>query len=104
MDARLVELYVRRGQLRERIRVQREQLPHTLAPLANALHNVDRTRALLQLARAWMLNNPGLVATVAVAVLVWRPRAVLRTLGRGLSVWRNWGRWRDWIRVGLRVF
>ena len=104
MDTRLVELYVKRGQLRERIRVQREQLPHVLAPLAKALYTVDRARALLQQARLWMLNNPGIVAAVAVAVLVWRPRAVMRTLGRGLSVWRNWGRWRGWLLAGLKFF
>ncbi|MES2582590.1 MAG: YqjK family protein [Pseudomonadota bacterium] len=104
MDARLVELYVERGRLRERISVQRGQLVRELEPLRNALDGVDRTRALLHQARQWVLSNPGIVATVAVAVVVWRPRAVLRTVVRGFSVWRSLGHWRNWIRVGLRVF
>ena len=103
MDARLVELYVERGRLRERISMQRGQLAHELAPLAEALHTVDRARALLNQVRLWMVANPGVVAAAAVTLVVWRPRAVLRTARWGFSVWRNWGRWRDWVRAGLRA-
>mgnify|MGYP000234513830 CR=1 FL=1 len=104
MDARLVELYIERGRLRERIGAQRAQLAQELKPLGEALDAVDRARALLHRAGLWMVANPGIVAAVGVAVLVWRPRAVLRTAGKGLYVWRNWKQWRDWVRVGLRVF
>lgn len=104
MDARLVELYVERGRLRERIGAQRGQLARELAPLGNALHAVDRTRAWLGRAGLWMAANPGIVAAIGVAVIVWKPRAVVRTARWGLSAWRNWTQWRAWIRAGLGVF
>ena len=101
MDAHLVELYIERGRLRERISMQRGQLARELAPLGNALHSVDHARTLLHQARLWMTANPGIVAAVAVAVVVWRPRTVLRTARWGLSAWRSWDRWRGWVRAGL---
>lgn len=103
MDAKLVELYVKRGRLRERIGTQRVQLTLELAPLGNALRTVDRTRALLHQARLWMFANPGVVAAVGVALVIWRPRTVWRSARYGFGVWRNWSRWRGWLRVGLRV-
>ena len=104
MDARLVELYVQRGRLRERISMQRGELARELAPLAEALHGVDHARALLHRASLWMLAHPGVVAAVGVAVVIWKPRAVWRTARWGFLAWRNWAQWRTWVRVGLRVF
>jgi hypothetical protein len=101
MDARLTELYLQRGRLQERIRVQRGQVARELAPIGEALHAVDRARALLHQARLWMVANPGVVAAVAVAVVVWRPRAVLRAARWGFSAWRSWSRWQNWVRAGL---
>lgn len=103
MDPHLVELYVERGRLRERIGVQRVQLANTLAPVSKALHTVDRTRNLMHQGRLWLMANPGVIAAAAVAVVVWRPRRILRTVLWGFSVWRGWGRWREWARIGLRA-
>jgi hypothetical protein len=103
MNAKLVELYVKRGRLRERIGTQRVQLAHELAPLGNALRTVDRARTLMHLAGLWIAANPGKVALVGVAVAVWRPRIVLRATRYSFVVWRNWGRWRDWLNIGLRA-
>ena len=103
MDAKLVELYVKRGRLRERIGVQRVQLAQELAPLGDALRTVDRARALLHQAGLWMAAHPGIVALAGVAVVTWRPRRVLRSARYGFVVWRNWSRWRDWLRMGLSV-
>lgn len=103
MDPRLVELYVERGRLRERIGVQRGQLAVTLAPLGAALHTVDRARALMHKAQLWIMANPGVLAAAAVAVVVWRPRRILRTVLWGFSVWRSLGRWRNWMRIGMRA-
>lgn len=104
MDARLVELYVERGRLRERINMQRGQLARELAPVGEALHTVDRTRAALHRAGLWMAAHPGVVIAAGVAVVVWKPRAVLRTARWGFSMWRNWAQWRDWVRAGLKAF
>lgn len=103
MDPRLVELYVARGRLRERIGQQRVQLAGTLTSVSRALHTIDRARALWDRARLWVRANPGVVAVAAVAVVVWRPRSILRSVVWGFSTWRSWGRWRDWIRIGLRA-
>ena len=103
MDARLVELYVERGRLRERIGMHRAELASELQPLGEFMHKADRARMRLHQIGAWMAANPGIVATVAVAVVVWRPRSVLNTARKGLYLWRNWGRWRNWLRIGLRV-
>ena len=103
MDQRLVELFVARGRLRERIDMQRGHLTVTLAPVSKALHSVDRARALLHQAQRWLVANPGIVAAATVAVVVWRPRRILRTVLWGFSVWRNLGRWQNWIRIGLRA-
>jgi hypothetical protein len=104
MDARLVELYVERGRLRERISMQRGQLAQELAPVGQALHTIDRARAFMQRAGLWMAAHPGVVVGVGVAVIVWKPRAALRTARWGLSAWRNWAQWRGWVRAGLKVF
>ena len=102
MDKRLVELYVQRGALRERIRVERSQFARELAPLGEALHRVDRARALLHRAGLWMVAHPGIVAAAAVVAVVWKPRTVLRSARWGFGLWRNWAQWREWARIGLR--
>lgn len=103
METRLVELYVERGRLRERIRMQRGELARELAPVAATLHSMDSARAWLHRAGQWMAAHPGVVVAAAVAVVVWKPRAVLRTGRWALSAWRNWAHWRSWIRAGLKV-
>lgn len=103
MDARLVELYVERGRLRERISMQRGQLAHELAPVGEALRNLDRARAALHRASLWIAAHPGVVIAAGVAVVVWKPRAVLRTARWGFSMWRNWAQWRGWVSAGFKA-
>ena len=104
MDKRLVELYVQRGRLRQRIGVERGQFAQELAPLGQALQTVDRARTLLHRTGQWMAANPGIVAAAAIVVVVWKPRAVLRSARWGFAIWRNWAQWREWARIGLRTF
>lgn len=100
MDDRLIELYVQRGRLRERIGVQRVHLARELAPLVSALHLVDRSRTVLHSARQWLTAYPAVVSVLVVAVLVWRPRAVFRSLRWSFSAWRAWNRLRRWMHAG----
>lgn len=104
MNERLIDLYVQRGRLRERIGAQRSQLARELAPLGSALQTVDRTRALLHQAQVWLAAHPAVVTAAVVAVLMWRPRAVFRSVRWGFLTWRRWGRLRDWMHTGLRSF
>lgn len=103
MDRRLIDLYVQRGRLRERIGVQRAQVARELAPLGVALQTVDRGRVLLREAQVWLVSHPVLVTTAVVTLLVWRPRAVFRTVRSGFFLWRNAARLREWASVGLRA-
>ena len=104
MDDRLIELYIQRGRLRERIGAQRGQLAQELVPMCTALHTVDRARTLLQETRVWLFNHPAIVTVAVVALVVWRPGTVFRSLRWGFSAWRKWTRWREWIQAGSRAF
>jgi len=102
MDPRLIELYVQRGRLRERIASQRGDMAHLLAPVGSALQTVDRGRLLWRQASAWMAAHPALVTATVVAVVVWRPRAVWRLARGAYGVWQNWSRLKAWSE-GLRA-
>ena len=97
MDARLIELYVQRGRLRERIRVQRGLLARELVPLSGALQTVDRAHAQVRLAQAWLVTHPAIVTAALVALLVWRPRSVLSAARWGYTAWRSWARLKQWF-------
>lgn len=99
MDDRLIELYVERGRLQERIRQQRSQVAQTLVPVRATLDRADQVRALARQAQAWVAAHPAIVTAVAVTVLVWRPRAVFSTLRWGYSLWRQWKRLRNWAQA-----
>jgi hypothetical protein len=103
MDPRLIDLYVQRGRLRERIGAQRAQVARDLAPLGAALHTVDRGRALLHQSRLWLVAHPALVTTAVVTLLVWRPRTVVRAARGGYFLWRNASRLSEWVSIGLRA-
>ena len=100
MDDRLIELYVQRGRLRERISVQRTQLARELAPLGGALQLIDRSRAVLHQSGQWLKTHPAVLGALVVAVLVWRPHVVFRSLRWGYSAWRSWNRLREWLHAG----
>ena len=74
MDPRLIELYVQRGRLRERIGSQRSQVARDLAPLGRALAGVDRARARWHQAVRW-----------------------------GYVSWRQWARVRQWLSDGIKT-
>ena len=97
MDQRLIELHVQRGRLHERIGAQRAQLARELAPLTNTLHALDRAQAGCHRVRAWMAEHPVAATAIVVALVVWRPRAIVRSLRWGLSAWRRWHHVRSWM-------
>lgn len=90
MDERLIELYVRRGRLRERIGAQRVLLARDLAPVAGALGVADQGVAWLRRVQAYVQQRPGVVAAVVVALMVWRPRWMWRSLRWAWFGWRVW--------------
>ncbi len=97
MDARLVELYIERGRLRERIGAQRLQLARDLAPLRTVSDMADRGTRLVRQTQQWMAGHPTVVTALVVALVAWRPRAVWRSLRWGYSLWRRWSGLRTWV-------
>lgn len=45
----------------------------------------------------WVRNHPEVIAAAGVALVVARPRGVIRLARRGLVAWQAWGRVRDWV-------
>ena len=104
MDDRLIELYVQRGRLRERISTQRELVARELAPLATALGFAHQGMVWCRRAKAYVQAHPAVVTAVVVAVLVWRPRWVLRAVRWGFVGWRGWRAWRTRGRQVSELF
>lgn len=103
MDPRLTELSLARARLRGRIGAQREQLARDLAPLAQALHTVDRAQGRYHQALDWLRAHPGLVTAAVTALAVWRPRGAVRALRWGLVAWRQGRRLQAWARAGFKA-
>lgn len=81
------ELATRKLLLQQRSAVLRHvlalQVNQTLAP---ALRVVDQ----VQSGGRWLRGHPALVVAAAAALLVWRPRTILRMAGRGWWLWQTW--------------
>jgi hypothetical protein len=90
MQTRLIELHQQRGRLLERIAYQREALAQQVAPLVGPLSLPGRLLARLQDAKVFVRAHPYLLGTAALAVVVFKPRFVLRWAQRGLLAWRTW--------------
>lgn len=103
MDPRLIELYVQRGRLRERIGSQRSQVARDLAPLGRALVGVDRARAGWHQAQRWVVAHPVAVTAAMVALLVWQPRRVFSAARWGYVSWQQWVRVRQWLSDGIKT-
>ena len=90
MQDKLIELHQQRGRLLERIASQRQLLVQQMAPLQGALDVSERTARLVQDAKAFVQNHPLGVALAIAALVVFKPRTVLRWTQRGLFAWRTW--------------
>jgi hypothetical protein len=90
MQEKLNELHQQRGRLLERIAAQRQVLSQQLAPLQGALDVSDRTTRLVQDAKTFVQKHPLGVALAIVAMMVLKPRTVLRWTQRGFFAWRTW--------------
>jgi hypothetical protein len=95
----LEDLQRERGQLLERIAHQRSALASAWEPVQEVEHLGTRvlglTRALLQRVR----ENPIPVAVAVAALLVWRPKGVLRWARRGFWLWRRRDTWGPVLRA-----
>ena len=90
MQDRLIELHQRRGRLLERIAAQRQTLARELVPLQGVFNAGERARRAAQDGKNFLLQHPLVLGVALTALVVFKPRTVLRWAQRGLSVWRTW--------------
>ena len=83
----------KRQRLQQRSAVLRERLAHQAQSLQPILSLADQARE----AGRWLRAHPALVAGVAAAFVVLRPRRLLRWGLRAWTGWRLLGRARSWL-------
>jgi len=83
VSPKLVELALKRQRLQMQSAALRAAVADHAAAWTPAFAAVDRVR----LGVAWLRRHPALPVAALVAVLVVRPRAVLRLAGRGWLIW-----------------
>lgn len=90
MQKRLIELHLQRGRLQERIAHQRAAMRQQLAPLQGLLAMPDRVARIKDNGIAFVRAHPLAVGGVVLAVVLLRPRMVLRWASRAAGAWRTW--------------
>jgi len=86
MNSRLLELAVKRGELKARCAQQREALAGSAWPVREALAAADQA----VLGVDWLKRHPGAVVAAVVALVVARPRRAWGLAKRGFFLWRGW--------------
>jgi hypothetical protein len=95
----LEDLQRERGQLLERIAHQRSALASAWAPVQDAEQLGTRVLGLTQALLQRVRENPIPVAVAVAALLVWRPKGVLRWARRGFWLWRRRDTWGPVLRA-----
>ena len=83
MNTKLIDLALKKQRLQTQSAVLRDALAENAGTYQSAFAVADRMRRGV----AWLRRHPALPVAVLVAVLVARPRAVLRLAGRGWLLW-----------------
>lgn len=94
MNPDLIALAEKRGELKARIAMQRDALAQNIWPVENLLGLGDRAVDGVQ----WMKRHPGAVGAAVFALVVARPRRVLRLARRGFIAWRSFQALRSHLR------
>lgn len=86
MTSKLIELAVRRGELKAKIEMQRTALGQHVRPLAGILSKADRVVASVD----WLKHHPGAVGAAVAALVVARPKRAWNWARRGFFLWQSW--------------
>ena len=86
MNARLLELAVRRGELKARCARQREDLAASVWPVEKILGAADAAAA----GADWLKHRPALVGAVVALAVILRPSRFWRWGRRGFTLWSAW--------------
>lgn len=93
MNARLLELALKKQRLQFRSDLLRQEWRAHARGLKPAFVAADRVRA----GYLWLRRYPEVVVGAGVAVAVARPRAAWRWLKRGFVAWQFWRKGRQWL-------
>ena len=88
MSPELVELALHKQRLQIRAGVQREDMAGRLGAIGDALDQVDRLRD----GANWLRDNAPIVGSLAIVLLLLKPRATVRWLRRGVVGWQIYKR------------
>jgi hypothetical protein len=84
------ELAAQRAELRRRIADERAALRREVQPVAQALDVRSRINDVLKHFKQFAMRNPLAVAGTAAALVIFKPRMLLRVAQQGLMLWRTW--------------
>lgn len=93
MNARMLELALRKQRLQFQSDALREQWRQHARGLAPAFGAADRLRA----GAGWLARHPAVLVGAGVAVAVARPRALWRWIRRGAVAWQFWRNGQRWL-------
>lgn len=79
---------IQRGRLQERISQQRVALAAELSPFVSILNTADQVVAGADKTRRWIGENPLIAGIGLIAVIIWRPKGVLKLAKNGAVGWR----------------
>jgi hypothetical protein len=96
MMADRLELALKKQRLQIKSDALREQWSRHVAGLEPAFFTGDRVAEGVR----WVRRHPPALVAGVVALLVARPRSVLRWVRRSLVAWRSWRRLRGWLGTG----
>jgi hypothetical protein len=99
MSPRSVELALKKQRLQLKSAILRDAFAYQASSWAPAFAAADRVQAGIR----WLRRHPALPIAVLVALLVARPRAMLRLAGRGWLVWRGLRRVRGALVTALAM-
>lgn len=97
MNAKLLELALRKQRLQLAAERQRTELLAGLAVVDGVLHRLDRLRDGV----AWLRQHAPAVSTFVLVLLALRPRFALRWLRRGWVGWQLYRRVRSGVDAAL---
>ena len=80
---------IQRGRLLERISQQRNTLAIEMAPVVSLLETGDQLLKGAEKSRQWIGENPIIAGASLLALVIWRPRGVLKLAKNGAIGWRG---------------
>lgn len=79
---------IQRGRLIERIAQQRAAVAVELAPVVLALDAADQAIDGAEKMRRWISENPVVAGAGLLALLIWRPKGLVKLARNGVVSWR----------------